>query len=750
MKVATVVPHAHPLYGGAQLSVLALLFRLRAEHGIDGVILTSTARPVKSSLRGVPIRGYRDLDELKQRTAAERPDVVLGVVDAVAEAERVAASLGLPTIAYLQSFELCPPTDDEVEAWGVSKVRSYWTPDECERILRAADRVFANSPFLRDRLGSRSCVAVDVLYPEFLPDDFLLPAPPRGRAITAVAGHRYKGSDVLRELARAFPDERFVVVGDADPACRTELERLPNVALPGRRAPRSFLRASKIVLMPSLWPEPFGRVAVEAMANGIPTLASATGGLAAVAGEEHGVTDFADPHAWVERVGELLESKEARARLGESGPDRVAPWLRGESSAQLALAVRELATRMPARADTRRTVAVRGATKRKTAFSVVNASWCERFEASGRVRCDRAETAEDLARIAPDVTIHHDYAEHFATVPAPDAGFFVAVRTWDFGPFPRAWVERIEAECDQLWVHSRWVREQAIAGGVAPSRVAVVPLGVDERVFTPEGPAFPLRTRKSFRFLFVGAPVVRKGFDVLLEAYCRAFGPDDDVCLVVKDNASDVFYSTDNLRERIAERVKDPTAPEIESIDDYLPSDRLAALYRSCRVGVFPYRAEGFCMPILEAMACGVPSIVPRFGAALDFCSTATSLPIPVRRIQLPVGGVFAFNSLGFTEQVDEVDFCEVAVDTLVEHLRLARALPAARLERLSREGAKRARARHRWQDSAERALALVGALRGVPRRLRRTRSHAETRAAQRDAARELYLEFLGGTPRTT
>ena len=28
--------------------------------------------------------------------------------------------------------------------------------------------------------------------------------------------------------------------------------------------------------------------------------------------------------------------------------------------------------------------------------------------------------------------------------------------------------------------------------------------------------------------------------------------------------------------------------------------------------------------------------------------------------------------------------------------------------------------------------------------------SHAETRAAQRDAARELYLEFLGGTPRTT
>ena len=64
-----------------------------------------------------------------------------------------------------------------------------------------------------------------------------------------------------------------------------------------------------------------------------------------------------------------------------------------------------------------------------------------------------------------------------------DEGKLVAVRTWDFGPFPPAWAEKIDRDYDQLWVHSRWVRDQAIAGGVHPRRVRVVPLGVETGVF---------------------------------------------------------------------------------------------------------------------------------------------------------------------------------------------------------------------------------------------------------------------------
>jgi glycosyltransferase involved in cell wall biosynthesis len=43
--------------------------------------------------------------------------------------------------------------------------------------------------------------------------------------------------------------------------------------------PRDFYRVSRAVLMPSLWRESLGRVAIEAMANGIPVLASDRGAL---------------------------------------------------------------------------------------------------------------------------------------------------------------------------------------------------------------------------------------------------------------------------------------------------------------------------------------------------------------------------------------------------------------------------------------------------------------------------------------
>ena len=54
----------------------------------------------------------------------------------------------------------------------------------------------------------------------------------------------------------------------------TNLNRMANTP-----DPRDFYRVTRAVLMPSLWRESFGRVAVEAMANGIPVLAGDRGAL---------------------------------------------------------------------------------------------------------------------------------------------------------------------------------------------------------------------------------------------------------------------------------------------------------------------------------------------------------------------------------------------------------------------------------------------------------------------------------------
>jgi glycosyltransferase involved in cell wall biosynthesis len=157
----------------------------------------------------------------------------------------------------------------------------------------------------------------------------------------------------------------------------------------------------------------------------------------------------------------------------------------------------------------------------------------------------------------------------------------------------------------------------------------------------------------------------------LLKAWRKAFTAADDVVLVLKDHSKDLFYRDDTVRRALDDLKADPGAAEVIHIDGFLPENELAALYRACDVAVFPYRAEGFCIPILECMASGTPAIVPRFGACLDYCSEDTSYFTDAKRIRIPVHRRLTV-ALGFTDEVDEVDFCEVPVDVLADGLRAA------------------------------------------------------------------------------
>ncbi|MEQ1871809.1 MAG: glycosyltransferase family 4 protein, partial [Vicinamibacterales bacterium] len=164
-------------------------------------------------------------------------------------------------------------------------------------------------------------------------------------------------------------------------------------------------------------------------------------------------------------------------------------------------------------------------------------------------------------------------------------------------------------------------------------------------------------------------------------------------------------------------------------------------LYRSADICVFPYRAEGVCLPIVEAMACGTPAIVPQFGAALDFCNRRTSVLLPVRRINVPVGRSFAINTLGFEQQIDEVDFCEVSVDTLAAALTAAVATPPAVRRRLG-HASRRMAQQFSWASSVkafDRAVAAMLA-QPVPVRFKRQRLAQREHPRVLAAARALYL----------
>ena len=92
--------------------------------------------------------------------------------------------------------------------------------------------------------------------------------------------------------------------------------------LDGYRPHDAVLRAmaaAAIVVVPSRWPEPFGLVALEAMASGAALMCSDAGGLAALAADAAVFVDPDQPDALAASLVALARDPERRAALARAG-----------------------------------------------------------------------------------------------------------------------------------------------------------------------------------------------------------------------------------------------------------------------------------------------------------------------------------------------------------------------------------------------------------------------------------------------
>jgi glycosyltransferase involved in cell wall biosynthesis len=174
---------------------------------------------------------------------------------------------------------------------------------------------------------------------------------------------------------------------------------------------------------------------------------------------------------------------------------------------------------------------------------------------------------------------------------------------------------------------SQWSAEGLRRLGVGEERIHVVPHGIDPRIFTRD-PALRATTRRAlnweaFTILNVGAMTPNKGLQTLVRAFAVVAERVRDVRLALK-GTNDLFNSGDEVRRAIGELTtaqRSAVGPRIGYIGDILPVRRLAELYQAADLYVAPYRAEGFNLPVLEAAACGLPSIVTGGGPTDEFTS---------------------------------------------------------------------------------------------------------------------------------
>lgn len=230
-----------------------------------------------------------------------------------------------------------------------------------------------------------------------------------------------------------------------------------------------------------------------------------------------------------------------------------------------------------------------------------------------------------------DVTIRHAFPPNWLP---PQNGKWVHIQPWEYGYLPRDWIRPLRDLVDEIWAPSNYVKNVYVRSGIPEQKIVVIPWGVDPDVYRPDVPRLHLPSAAAFKFLFVGGSVLRKGIDVLLRAYLEEFADEKNVSLVIKDLGTSTFYRYGNYRQQIMDATSQPDAPHILYIDREMTDGQRASLYSACDCLVAPYRGEGFGLPVLEGMACGLAPIVPAGGATDDFVSTDEGYFVPATVVE--------------------------------------------------------------------------------------------------------------------
>jgi glycosyltransferase involved in cell wall biosynthesis len=216
--------------------------------------------------------------------------------------------------------------------------------------------------------------------------------------------------------------------------------------------------------------------------------------------------------------------------------------------------------------------------------------------------------------------------------------------------------------------------------------VHVCPLGHDPAEGWAPGPR---RVSGPFRVLMVGmleAGGSRKGFAEGVAAFLRAFDGVDDVELVIKVWPGCVQHMPSLPMDR-----------RIRVIGASMPMPELVALYQSADVFLSPSYGEGWNLPLLEAMACGVPVVATAATAHGAFHTFDTGYVVKHRRE--PAQGYYAGHGDWFPPDVEHLA-------TLLRH---AYDVPTLRRD-LGNAAVERARGLT-WSNAAR---TLAGILRSV------------------------------------
>jgi glycosyltransferase involved in cell wall biosynthesis len=188
---------------------------------------------------------------------------------------------------------------------------------------------------------------------------------------------------------------------------------------------------------------------------------------------------------------------------------------------------------------------------------------------------------------------------------------------------------------DHVLSPSNWGRDCMIRWGAPGHRITVIPEGVDPWIYHPY---VPRDANRKPRFLMVGKYETRKGYEVALEAFAIAHTRNPNMELWLKPDWIDGVTSAMHVQfARISQSYAELPISMVQGI---LTIDQMKILYREASCFLFPSLCEGWGLPLIEALASGIPAIACSHGGQSEFLKAIDgnyiSIPYSLEAITCP------------------------------------------------------------------------------------------------------------------